>query len=318
MDKKNIKNIEELKIAKSNFYSSNGEFGKLKSKIKNAPIKEKAALGKKLTKLKNDAELFFVQKAKEIKQNEINKKLENEWIDVTLSEKNNSIGSIHPLQLIINRLSSWFNAHNYEFVTGSEITTDDENFTMLNILKDHPARDMQDSLYINKNNLLRTHNTGLSIKALTSSKNKKGAYYSIGSVYRNDEDDATHSHQFTQLDFILIDDSVSFPNLIWTLKSLISYVLEKEIELRLRPSYFPFTEPSVEVDIKHNGSWIEVLGAGILHNNVLKNAGFNNNMNAIAAGIGIERLAMIKYEIKDIREFYLNDLRFLNQFQGGE
>ena len=176
---------------------------------------------------------------------------------------------------------------------------------------------MQDSLYFNPELLLRTHNTGFTARELDENKNKAFKHFAIGSVYRNDEDDRTHSHQFMQADFVAVGH-YSFPNLIWTLKSLLSYVLEREVELRLRPSYFPFTEPSVEVDILHNGEWLEVLGSGILHRNVFKAAGYTNDMNGIAGGVGIERIAMLKYNVKDIREFYTNDLRFINQFKGGK
>ena len=195
-----------------------------------------------------------------------------------------------------------------------EIENDEYNFERLNIPQKHPARDMQDSLYINENELLRTHNTGVTARVLEKYKNKAFSSFTIGKVYRNDEEDMTHSHQFTQLDLISVGKH-SFGTLMYTLRNMLSYVLEENVKIRLRPSYFPFTEPSVEVDIFYKNKWIEVLGAGIVHNNVLRAAGYTNKMNAIAAGIGIERIAMIKYQIDDIREFYVNDLRFLKQFR---
>ena len=238
--------------------------------------------------------------------------MNSEKIDVTTPVRPK--GSLHPLTLVTNRFKSWLKQNGYFETRGSEIETDEYNFERLNIAEDHPARAMQDSLYFNKDTLLRTHNTGFTARELEANKNKAFAHFAIGKVYRNDEDDQTHSHQFSQVDLVAVGH-YCFPNLIWTLKSLMSYVLEEQVEIRLRPSYFPFTEPSVEVDIKYKNKWIEVLGSGMLHNNVLKAAGYSNDMNAFAAGIGIERITMIKYGINDIREFYKNDLRFLDQFK---
>ncbi|WP_334198904.1 phenylalanine--tRNA ligase subunit alpha [Mycoplasma struthionis] len=196
----------------------------------------------------------------------------------------------------------------------SEMVSDEYNFERLNIPKSHPAREMQDSLYLKENLLLRTHNTGISAMALEKHKNQEFSQFAIGRVYRNDEEDRTHTHQFTQLDLVSVGNH-SFATLIYTLKEMLSYVLEEKIEIRLRPSYFPFTEPSVEVDIFFKNRWIEVLGAGMIDENVLRSAGYTNNMNGIAAGIGIERIVMIKYGIDDIRELYTNDQRFLKQFR---
>ncbi|MCP4336285.1 MAG: phenylalanine--tRNA ligase subunit alpha [Mycoplasma sp.] len=312
MDLKNIKTLEELKELKSKEYGPKGELRKLQKEIKTVSPELKAIIGKKITKLKMELEKNFSKKAKEIELIKINKIIEEEWIDVT--EPIQQTSSLHPITIITNRARNWLMQNGYFETCGSEQESDEYNFERLNIPKDHPARDMQDSLYINSEKLMRTHNTGFTARTLQENPNKSFAEFSIGKVYRNDEDDSTHSHQFTQIDLTNVGN-VSFSELIWTLKSLISYILEEEVKIRLRPSYFPFTEPSVEVDIFYNKKWIEVLGAGMLHQNVLKKAGYTNNKTAFAAGIGVERLAMIKYGIKDIREFYLNDLRFLNQFK---
>nr|WP_318023618.1 phenylalanine--tRNA ligase subunit alpha [Mycoplasmopsis columbina] len=269
-------------------------------------------IGQKITELKSFFENKFKEAELKIENEKINKIINSEYHDVT--KPLHFTGSLHPITIIENRLRDWFIQNGYFESKAGEITNDLYNFERLNIPKDHPARDMQDSLYIDSSLLLRTHNTGISAYELEKRNNKPINTFAIGKVYRNDEDDATHSHQFTQLDFVSVG-KVSFPNLIWTLKSLLSYVFETDLELRLRPSYFPFTEPSVEVDIYYKNRWIEVLGAGMLHPNVLKMAGYDiKKYNAFAAGLGLERLAMIKYEIKDIREFYKNDLRTLNQF----
>ena len=312
MNLEHIKTLEELKMAKAKFYSKTGTLKKLQLEIRNASVERKKELGKTISTLKIESENAFEKKLKEIENKIIDEKIKNEWIDVTIPTTKKS--GLHPLTLISNRFKEWFFQNGYFESSGSEIETDEYNFERLNISKDHPARDMQDSLYINETYLLRTHNTGFTARELENNANDSFAHYTIGKVYRNDEDDQTHSHQFMQADLVAIGQ-YSFPNLMWTLKELLSYVLEEVVEIRMRPSFFPFTEPSVEVDINYKGKWIEVLGAGMLNDKVLKNAGYINDMNGFAAGIGIERIAMIKYNINDIREFYINDIRFLDQFK---
>lgn len=315
LEQLNIKTLEELKIAKSKFFGPGSKIRTLQDQIKSASEEERQELGKKIKLFKDEADAFFKEKMEMIEREAINKSIKDQVVDVTvpLTKQN----SLHPLTLVANRFREWFKQNSYYETKGSEIESDEFNFERLNIGKDHPARDMQDSLYITEQKLMRTHNTGFTAHELKKNPNIAFNHFTIGNVYRNDEDDQTHSHQFTQADFVAVG-YFSFQNLIWTLKSLLSYVLEEDIEIRLRPSYFPFTEPSVEVDVNFKGKWMEVLGAGMLHRDVLKTAGYTNDMNGFAAGIGLERIAMMKYDISDIREFYRNDLRFLNQFKGGK
>lgn len=310
MNLEHVKNLEDLKKAKHEFYE--GEIKNLQESIKTAAPQERGSIGKKITELKQQAERAFEEKMQELKAIEVQKRIESEWIDVT--KPTEGVGSLHPLTIVSNRFREWFNQNGYYETTGSEIESDKYNFERLNIAKEHPARDMQDSLYINPETLLRTHNTGFTARELEKNANQAFSQFTIGRVYRNDEDDQTHSHQFMQVDLVSVG-KVSIPNLIWTLQEVLSYVLEESVEVRMRPSYFPFTEPSLEVDMFYKGRWVEVLGAGMLNDNVLKDAGYTNDMNGFAAGIGIERITMIKYGINDIREFYKNDLRFLNQFK---
>ncbi|WP_036436124.1 phenylalanine--tRNA ligase subunit alpha [Mycoplasmopsis felifaucium] len=307
-----IKTFEEFKQAKSKVYSKDSEFAQLQQKIRTASPEERKAIGTRMTELKNYVEAKLTEVEKRLEKEKIDRILNSEFLDVT--KPVNAKGSLHPITLVEQRLREWFTQNGYYESKGGEIVDDEYNFTRLNIPETHPARAMHDSLYLNPTVLLRTHNTGITAVELEKNANKTMNNFAIGKVYRNDEDDATHSHQFTQLDFVSVG-KVSFPNLIWTLKSLLSYVFEEELELRLRPSYFPFTEPSVEVDIYYKDRWIEVLGAGMLHPNVMKMAGYDTKkFNGFAAGIGIERITMIKYGIKDIRELYRNDLRTLRQF----
>ncbi|WP_193333239.1 phenylalanine--tRNA ligase subunit alpha [Mycoplasma crocodyli] len=308
---KKIKNLEELKIAKNQVYAKDEELINLKSQLKIAKSEEKKEIGLKIKKMLDFYETEFKKVEEKIEAEEINNKIKSQYVDV--SKPNSKPGSLHPITLVENRLRDWFLNNGYYEQEVGEIVSDLYNFERLNIPQDHPARAMHDSLYLNATTLLRTHNTGASAHELEKNCNKAFSTFTIGKVYRNDEDDATHSHQFKQLDFVSVG-KVSFPNLIWTLKSMLSYVFETELEIRLRPSYFPFTEPSVEVDMFYKNRWIEILGAGMLHPNVLELAGYTNSMNGLAAGVGIERITMIKYGIEDIRDLYKNDLRILEQF----
>ncbi len=310
MNLTHVKNLEDLKRAKHEFYE--GEIKTLQESIKTAAPQERGNIGKRITELKQAAEKAFEEKLTELRQIEVQKRIDDEWIDVTKPIL--QTGSLHPLTIVSNRFREWFNQNGYYETTGSEIESDEYNFKRLNIAKEHPARDMQDSLYITSETLLRTHNTGFTARELEKNANQAFSQFTIGRVYRNDEDDQTHSHQFMQVDLVSVGH-VSIPNLIWTLQEVLSYVLEENVQVRLRPSYFPFTEPSLEVDMFYKGRWVEVLGAGMLNDKVLKDAGYTNDLNGFAAGIGVERITMIKYGINDIREFYKNDLRFLNQFK---
>ncbi|WP_036451773.1 phenylalanine--tRNA ligase subunit alpha [Mycoplasma buteonis] len=306
-----INTLEDLKQAKAKVFAAEGEIATLQKELKSAPVELKRELGQKITKLKSEYEQFFKEAELRVENLKIQAKVNGEFIDVTIPSQ--KTGSLHPITLVEERLKDWFFANGYYQKEEGEIVSDLYNFDRLNIPSDHPARAMHDSLYFDAKTLLRTHNTGITAKVLEENQNKQISTFAIGKVYRNDEDDATHSHQFTQVDFVSIG-KVSFSNLIWTLKSLLSYVLEQEVEVRLRPSYFPFTEPSVEVDVYYNNRWIEILGAGMLHPNVLKAAGYSNELNGFAAGLGIERITMIKYGFSDIRDLYRNDLRILEQF----
>ncbi|MFV8475018.1 phenylalanine--tRNA ligase subunit alpha [Mycoplasma sp. Z663] len=308
-----INTLEDLKQAKAKAFGATGEIAQLQNELKAAPVEMKKELGAKINQLKTAYNNFFEQAENRIKELEIQAKVNSEFIDVTapLSKP----ASLHPITIVENRLKEWFYQHGYYQQEEGEIVTDLFNFERLNIPSDHPARAMHDSLYFNPTTLLRTHNTGITAKVLAENPNKIFSTFAIGKVYRNDEDDATHSHQFTQVDIVSVGKEISFGNLIWTLKDLLSYVLEEQVEIRLRPSYFPFTEPSVEVDVLYKGRWIEILGAGMLHPNVLAMAGFDPEFNGLAAGLGIERITMIKYGFNDIRDLYRNDLRIMEQFR---
>ncbi|MFP4178393.1 MAG: phenylalanine--tRNA ligase subunit alpha, partial [Acholeplasmataceae bacterium] len=231
-------------------------------------------------------------------------------------------GTIHPLNQVIEDLEDLFIGLGYEVADGPELENDYYNFEMMNLAKDHPARDMQDSFYTDQTTLLRTHTSPVQARTMLAKKGKPLSIICPGRVYRRDDDDPTHSHQFTQIEGLVIDRNITFGHLKDTLLRMVRHLFGPERKIRLRPSYFPFTEPSVEVDVSYPKAdgrvgYIEILGAGLVHPEVLRMGGYDPAVYAgFAFGIGVERIAILKYGIDDIRHFYLNDLRFLEQFKG--
>lgn len=254
-------------------------------------------------------------------------KLANETVDVTLPGKPVVQGQPHVLQQIIEELEDQFMGMGYQVMEGPEVEQDKYNFEMMNLPKDHPARDMQDTFYITENLLMRTQTSPVQARALETHDFTKGPLKMVspGRVYRRDTDDATHSHQFHQFEGLVIDKHITMGDLKGTLLAVAHQLFGADHDIRLRPSYFPFTEPSVEVDVSwgpvtadtkpEDIEWIEVLGAGMVHPNVLRMAGVDPEVyGGFAFGMGPDRFAMLKYGVEDIRNFYLNDVRFLTQF----
>lgn len=267
-------------------------------------------------------------KQKALETAAVEKQLASETIDITLPGRPVKVGNHHPLTKVIEEIEDLFIGMGYQIAEGPEVEKDYYNFEALNLPKGHPARDMQDSFYITEEILLRTHTSP--VQARTMEKHKgKGPVKIIcpGKVYRRDNDDATHSHQFMQIEGLVVDENITMGDLKGTLQVFAKKMFGEDREIRLRPSFFPFTEPSVEMDItckicggegcnvcKGTG-WIEILGAGMVHPNVLEMAGFDSKKyTGFAFGMGPERIAMLKYGIDDIRHFYTNDIRFLKQF----
>lgn len=283
----------------------------------------KKEFGQLLNELKKEIENNFNSAL----ENFIDKYDEKEKLSDYAMENNVLIsGSKHLLNIVLNEVINFFKQLNFDVVNGDEVVTDEFNFTNLNIPKNHPARNMQDSFYIDENFMLRTHCTVTTAQKIYLNKKNDIRILSYGNVYRNDDDDATHSHQFTQIDIVWIRENLNLSNLKWLIDSFLKYLFNKDIKTRYRLSYFPFTEPSFEVDVscfkckqvgcnicKKTG-WIEILGAGLLNINVLNIAGIKNKV-GLAAGIGIERLVMLKYGITDIRNLYTNNFAFNKQFK---
>ena len=322
-----IKDLDTLEEIRIKFLGKKGSVTELLKEFKDLPKEEKPKYGKTLNELKNKIEVRIKEIEEVLQAEKFAKKLEEEKIDVTLPAKKIIRGSKHPLTRVIEEIEDLFVSMGYDVCSGPELETDEYCFERLNLPKGHPARDMQDTFYITTEYLLRTQTSA--VQAHTMMENKeKGPIREIvpGKTYRR-EDDATHSHQFNQVEGLVVDKDISFADLKGTLEIFMKHMLGPNTELRFRPSYFPFTEPSYEVDVscfkcggkgcnlcKHTG-WIELLGAGIVHPNVLKMNGYDPEVySGFAFGTGLDRLAMFKYGITDIRLLYSNDVRFLEQF----
>ncbi len=329
-DIENIDSLNNLNELKIKYLGKKGLITQLNSEIKNIPNEEKKEYGQKVNELRNIFNSFYEEKLKYFKEEELNRKLESEKIDVTLPSTRVKRGSKHPLNRTIEQIEDLFISMGYEVVDGPELETDEFCFERLNLPEGHPARDMQDSFYITDKYLLRTQTSAVQARTMLKYNGSKPIrMICIGKTYRR-EDDATHSHQFNQVEGLVIDkkeNHVSLADLKGTLEVFMKKMLGENTRLRFRPSYFPFTEPSYEVDCscfkcggkgcnlcKQTG-WIEVLGSGIVHPNVLKMNGYDpEEWGGFAFGTGIDRLAMFKYGIPDMRYLYTNDVRFLNQF----
>ncbi|MDE5617487.1 MAG: phenylalanine--tRNA ligase subunit alpha [Ureaplasma sp.] len=286
-------------------------------------VENKREFGIQLNELKNEIEEIYNQYLNKFDVQETNSKIE---YDYPMLNEGMMVGSRHILNLVLSNMLNFFKQLNFEIVSGNELVSDYHNFTALNIPKNHPARNLSDSFFINENLLLRTHCTATSAQKIANNENTDIRVASFGNVYRKDDDDPTHSHQFMQLDIVWINSDLNVSNLKWIIESFLKYLFGSNTKTRFRLSYFPFTEPSFEVDVscfkcqqqgcnicKKTG-WIEILGAGMLNINVL-NISNTNVKNGLAAGIGIERIAMLKYGIDDIRNFYQNDFEIVKQFK---
>ena len=331
-----VEDARSLQDLKVQYLGKKGRVTGLMKEMKNLSNEERPAYGQKVNELRRNIEASIDEKSAEIEAAALEERLKNETIDVTLPGRKFNIGSQHPISRIIEDIEDFFIGLGYEIQEGYEVETDYYNFEALNLPKSHPARDMQDTFYISEEILLRTHTSPVQARVLEDRKGKEAVKIICpGKVYRRDSDDATHSHQFTQIEGLVVDKNIHMSDLKGTLELFAKEIFGTEREIRLRPSFFPFTEPSVEVDIscfkckgagcnvcKQSG-WIEILGAGMVHPNVLRMAGYDpDEYSGFAFGMGPDRVAMLRYGIEDIRHLYTNDLRFINQFKqtedGGE
>ena len=322
-----IKSKEELQNLKTVYFGKNGEITIQFKKLGSLPSDKKKEFASELNKLKDNLSSQLEKKNLEIETQEINEKLKDEKIDVTLPARSFRQGKIHPVSQVIDEISSIFSEIGYSVAEGPDVETEYNNFTALNTPEDHPARDMHDTFYLeeNKKILLRTHTSPVQIRSML---NEKPPFKIIvpGRTYRCDSDQ-THAPMFHQLEGLHIDKNITMSHLKGCLDYFIKEFFEvQNIKMRFRPSHFPFTEPSAEVDIGYRlenekiiigegDKWLEILGCGMVHPNVLKNVKIDTNKyQGYAFGIGIDRLAMLKYGINDLRAFFETDYRWLNHF----
>lgn len=289
---------------------------------------ERPVIGELANKVRAAIQAAIDDKKQILEEQALEKQLETETIDVTLPGRPVSFGGKHILTSIIEEIEDIFIGLGYEVREGPEVETDYYNFEALNLPKGHPARDMQDTFYITNELLLRTHTSPVQARTMRSLDGEEPIRMICpGKVYRRDNDDATHSHQFTQIEGLYVDKNVRMSDLKGTLNLFAKKIFGEDREIRLRPSFFPFTEPSVEMDISckvckgegcsvcKKSGWIEILGAGMVHPKVLEMAGYDpKEYTGFAFGMGPDRIAMLKYGVEDIRRFYTNDMRFLKQF----
>ena len=325
----NVDDIQTLNDIKVKYMGKKGLINDLTSTLRDLSIEEKKVFGAKLNELKMSVTNLLEEKKKEIEKKQLDEKLKNEKIDINLPSTTINVGSASIIEKLIEDLEQLMMSMGYDVVEGPEVEKDLYNFELLNLPKSHPARDAQDSFYTKDDTLLLRSQTS-PVQARTMEANEGLEPIRIicpGKTFRRDEDDATHSHQFTQMEGLLIDKNISLANLKATFEVIAKHLYGDDRSVRFRPSFYPFTEPSVELDIScfncgqkgcnicKGTGWITVGGAGMVHYNVLKNCGYDPEVwTGFAFGFGIERLAMLKYGISDVRTFYLNDLRNVNTY----
>lgn len=324
----NITNLNELNELRVNYLGKKSKLQEISMMMRDLSIEEKKECGKLMNEIKTTFENEINSLKEDLEKKELEEKLNKERIDVTLPATKIKVGGIHPITKIINEVEDLFISMGYDVLEGPEVESDLYNFEMLNLPKGHPARDTQDSFYITEDTLLRTQTSPVQVRTMLANREKTPIRIICpGKTYRKDNDDATHSHEFHQIEGLVVDENISMSDLKGTLEIFAKKMFGEKREIRFRPSYFPFTEPSIEVDVScfncggkgcnicKNTGWIEILGAGMVHPNVLNGCGYDSNkFTGFAFGIGPERIAMLKYGISDIRNFYTNDLRFLKEF----
>jgi phenylalanyl-tRNA synthetase alpha chain len=319
---------EQIQEVRNKYLSKKSVLMGIMQTLGSLPTEERKKVGQEVNVTKGEIEKALILKTTKIEKHKLDEKLKSEQIDLSLPGRSYELGAKNPFYIIRDEMCDIFVSMGYEVVEGPEVETDENNFELLNIPKDHPARDMQDSFYINENLLLRTHTSPVQARVMKERAGKPIKVICPGKTYRRDDDDMTHSHQFAQIEGLVIDKNISMSDLKGTLELFVKKMFGENREIRLRSSFFPFTEPSVEVDITcancggkgcsmcKGSGYIEILGAGMVHPNVLKMNGYNpEEYTGFAFGVGIERVAILRYGIDDIRRFYQNDVRFLHQFK---
>jgi len=320
-----VKDLKELQEVRSKYLGRKGLITEALKKIKEIPPEERREYGRKVNEIKESIEEALSQKEKELERSELEKRLTEEWTDLTVPLKN-TVGHLHPITITLERIVTIFRGMGFSVEEGPEIELEDYNFDKLNIPPDHPAREMQDTFYVNRPGyLLRTHTSPVQIRTMLKQK-PPIQMIAPGKVYRRD-DDPTHSPMFHQVEGLVVNEYASFRHMKYVIEEFLREFFQTDLPVRFRTSYFPFTEPSAEVDIgcvicnqegcrvcKETG-WLEVMGCGMVHPQVLENCGIDTDLyQGFAFGMGVERLAMLLFGIDNIKLFYENDVRFIRQF----
>ena len=302
---------EDLQTLKVKYLGKKGKITNLSKQLGKLDIKQRPKAGKKINELKLLFEELNQSASRKIEKKELETAISKEQIDVSLPVDSNYIGGLHPITRTIEKICSYFSAKGYLIEDGPEIESEYYNFDALNIPQDHPARDMHDTFYLDSGKLLRTHTSPVQIHAIEKHKVPL-KILCPGKVYRSDSD-PTHTPMFHQVEGLLIDENVNFGNLKKELIDFLNYFFEKNLQVRFRPSYFPFTEPSAEVDIMDKKGWLEIMGCGMVHPNVLEMSGIDSKKySGFAFGLGIERMAKLDFSINDMRVLFENDLKAIS------
>ena len=311
--------MNDLEVAKAKYLGKTGLLTDALKGLGKLSNEERPAAGAAINVVKQGVEAALTARREAILNAEQAKQLAQESIDVTLPARTQSQGGLHPVTLTLRRVEELFHSIGFEVATGPEIETDFYNFTALNIPEDHPARAMHDTFYIDEANVLRTHTSPVQIRymenALKTNKTPPLKIIAPGRVYRVDSD-ATHSPMFHQVEGLWVDEDISFANLKGVVQDFLQKFFERDdLTVRFRPSFFPFTEPSAEMDMSWNGGWLEIGGCGMVHPEVFKHVNLDSEKyRGFAFGLGVERLTMLRYGVNDLRHFFNNDMRFLSQF----
>lgn len=330
---KKAKNLKELDEIFKKYLGKKGEIARVFNSLKKLSQEERKKKGKEANLAKIGIERIIKEKSKKLKEEARKLKLKKERIDVTRPGKKIEVGHLHPLTLVQREVEEIFESMGFSVIQGPEVETERYNFDALNIPKDHPARDMWDTFWLQSNQktfrnidisksrsknqrlLLRTHTSPVQIHYMEK-HHPPLRIIAQGRCFRHEATDISHDVQFYQLEGLMIDKNISVANFKAVIEEFLKRFFKADIEIRLRPGFFPFTEPSFEIDVRRKkGKWFELMGAGMVHPNVFKAAGINpKNWQGFAFGVGLDRLAMVRYKIEDIRLFYSGDLRFLKQF----
>ncbi|OOR99179.1 phenylalanine--tRNA ligase subunit alpha [Haemophilus paracuniculus] len=304
--------LEALKVE---YFGKKGHFTLLMQGLRDVPADERPAVGQKINDAKLIAQNALNEKKEALEAAELNAKLASESIDVSLPGRGADLGGLHPVSITIERVTKFFSELGFSVENGPEVETDYYNFDALNIPAHHPARADHDTFWFDATRLLRTQTSGVQIRTMEKMQ-PPIRIMAPGRVYRNDYDQ-THTPMFHQIELLYVDKKANFTELKGLLHDFLRAFFEEDLQVRFRPSYFPFTEPSAEVDVMgKNGKWLEVLGCGMVHPNVLRQVGIDpEEYSGFAVGMGVERLTMLRYNVTDLRAFFENDLRFLKQFK---